>query len=78
MNATEVLFERVVAASRLSKTIAPFTITRLLVRAGAVPRHLTTEALRAALPELRHGLAVYLDEADVEAALADIETLAST
>ena len=77
MNATETLFDRVVAASRLSKTIAPFAITRLLVRAGAVPRELTREDLLAALPTLREGLAVYLPEQEVEQAIADIAALAA-
>lgn len=76
MSVTDTLFDRVVAASRLSRAIAPFTITRLLVRAGVVPSELTREDLVAALPTLGEGLAVYLPPEEVDAALRDIEALA--
>ncbi len=79
MNAAEqeTLFDAVVEASGLSPLVAPFTVTRLLVRAGASPRKLDGDALHKALPEFEKGLAVYLDEARVTAAMARLRALAS-
>ena len=56
------LLDQVVAASGLNASIAPFTISRLLVRAGVQPRTLTREQLAAALPQIEEGLAIYLDD----------------
>lgn len=80
MNAAEqgTLFDEVVAASGLSPLIAPFTVTRLLVRAGASPRSLDRGGLVRALPELEKGLAVYLDEAKVAEAMSRLRALAGS
>ncbi|HXH88525.1 MAG TPA: hypothetical protein VNI55_07970 [Gaiellaceae bacterium] len=79
MNAAEhaTFFDEVVAASGLTPLIAPFTVTRLLVRANATPRSLDRDHLRRALPEFEKGLAVYLDEAKVAAAMQRLRALAN-
>lgn len=69
------LFDRVVEASGLVSLIAPFTISRLLVGADVSPRELTATDLRRALPELEKGLAVYLSEPELEAALDKLRAL---
>jgi hypothetical protein len=71
------LFDAVVAASRLNALVAPYTITRLLVRSNASPDTVTPEELAGALPRIEEGLGVYLGEADVAAAMADIRRLAA-
>jgi hypothetical protein len=73
----EELFEKVVEVSRLQKLLAPFALTRLLVRANVIPRHMTTEELARALPVLEEGLRVYLTEAELAAAMDDLRALAS-
>jgi len=70
------LFDQVVAASRLNRLVAPFTVSRLLTRAGVLPNDLTGEGLLAALPHLEHGLALYLDADELREALRDIRRLA--
>lgn len=70
------LFDEVIAASRLTPLIAPFTITRLLVRADVVPRELTRDDLARALPTLEEGLRVYLDEDELAEALTELRALA--
>jgi hypothetical protein len=71
-----VLFDQVVAASGLNAAIAPFTISRLLVRAGIRPRSVTPSELHAVLPQLEDGLAVYLRGDDLERARAGLRRLA--
>lgn len=71
-----VLFDEVVRASRLNRLVAPFTITRLLVRADVLPGDLTPMELARALPELETGLSVYLEPEDLRAAVDEIRTLA--
>ncbi len=78
MNAAEqgTLFDEVVAASGLSPLVAPFTVTRLLVRTGASPRTLDRDDLVRALPEFEKGLAVYLDQGKLDAAMTRLRALA--
>jgi hypothetical protein len=75
MNAA--LFDEIVQRSRLGLPVAPFTVTRLLVRAGVNPKSVTPEGLERALPEFERGLAVYLDNGELSAALDDLRELAS-
>jgi hypothetical protein len=70
------LFDRVVEASGLMPVIAPYTISRLLVSARISPRDLTPGELRAVLPDLERGLAVYLDPEPLEQALVRLRGLA--
>jgi hypothetical protein len=69
-------FDRVVAASGLSPVIAPFTISRLLVRADVLPDDLTPADLARALPVLEEGLSVYLRGDELERARRDVRALA--
>ncbi len=69
------LFDEVVRRSRLSPMLAPFTVTRLLVRANVDPKAVTPEALRRALPEFEGGLAAYLPAGEVEQAIAALREL---
>jgi hypothetical protein len=71
------LFDRVVAASRLNETIAPFAVSRLLLRADVEPETLTPEGLVDALPQLEEGIAVYLEEDELEVAVRDLRALAA-
>jgi hypothetical protein len=77
MNDTASLFDAVVEASELVALIAPYTISRLLIAAGASPDALTREDLGRALPRLEAGLAVYLDEQQLERALVKLRGLAA-
>ena len=77
MNETADLFEAVVEASGLMALIAPFTVSRLLVAAGVSPRELTRDDLSRSLPELEHGLGVYLDAEQLQEAMANLRRLAS-
>ena len=70
------LFDEVVAASRLNRLVAPFTVSRLLTRAGVLPDQLTPEALRAALPHFEQGFALYLEADELRAAMQDMHRLA--
>lgn len=70
------VFERAVAASRLARILAPFTMTRLLVKAGKSPQRLTPSDLEDALPTIREGLAVYLTEDELEAAMESLAAIA--
>lgn len=74
---TQELFDEIVRRSRLSPLLAPFTVTRLLVRAGVDPKRLTPEAVGKAIPEFEEGLAVYLGQDDVQRAVADLRELAA-
>ena len=69
-------FDRVVAASRLNETIAPFAVSRLLLRADVDPGGLTPESLARALPHLEEGIAVYLRGEDLTSARRDLRALA--
>jgi hypothetical protein len=69
------LFDEVVEASGLSPVIAPFTISRLLLRAG-VRTELDADGLARALDEIERGLGVYLPAEEVAAAMGRIGALA--
>ncbi len=71
------LFDEAVRASRLSELLAPYAMTRLLVRGGANPQKLTPETLREALPEIEEGLAVYLPREEIAAAIDELRALAA-
>ena len=75
MNATENLFDDVVEASGLLALIAPYTVSRLLISAGASPQALTGEDLAEALPQLEAGLAVYLSEEELAQAMVKLRAL---
>ncbi len=70
------LFDEVVARSRLNPMIAPFTVSRLLLRADVQPKQLTREGLEQALPAFEEGLPVYLRGEELDAALASLRELA--
>ena len=69
------LFDRVVAASRLNERIAPFTVSRLLLRANLEPDALTPATLAQALPHLEEGIAIYLRGEELESARRDLRAL---
>jgi len=69
-------FDAVVDASGLNRLIAPFTISRLLVRAGVTPGELSPEVLAQVLPDLEQGLAVYLRDDELDVAIANLRRLA--
>jgi hypothetical protein len=72
------LFDDIVAASGLNEVVAPFTVSRLLVRADvAQPEGVTREDLARALPELERGIRVYLEGGEADAAVARLHALAS-
>lgn len=77
MNRTDDLFDAVVEASGLLALIAPYTISRLLIGAGASPQGLTRDELQDALPHLEAGLAVYLSEEELAQAMANLRELLS-
>lgn len=70
-------FQEIVRRSRLGAMLAPYTVTRLLVRAGVDPKRVSPDALRRALPEFESGLKVYLAPDDLDAALRDLRELAA-
>ena len=76
MSRGQELFDRVVAASGLNELVAPFTVSRLLLRADAPPDTLDPEALQRALPELERGIRPYLSEGEVDAAMGRLRDLA--
>jgi hypothetical protein len=78
VNASAGLFDEVVEASGLAHLIAPYAVSRLLVRAGVSPRELTTEDLARALPELEEGLSVYLQGEDLQRAVEALRRLAES
>jgi hypothetical protein len=71
------LFDEVVRASGLNEVVAPFTLTRLLVRANTRPDVLTPEALDRALPELERGIGVYLTPEEHAEAMRRLRALAT-
>jgi hypothetical protein len=76
VNASAGLFDEVVGASGLAAVIAPYAVSRLLVRAGVSPRDLTTADLARALPELEDGLSVYLQNDELDRAVSALRRLA--
>ncbi len=76
MNATGGLLDAVVEASGLTALIAPFTVSRLLVRADVRPDTVTPDDLARALPVLEEGLGVYLRGTELERARRDVRALA--
>jgi hypothetical protein len=77
VNAVEqTFFDEVVAASGLAPVIAPFTVARLLLRAGVRDDELTPASLDRALDEFESGLRVYLGEPEVQGAMARLRALA--
>jgi hypothetical protein len=77
VNAAPTLFDQVVEASGLAAVVAPFTVSRLLLRADVQPDGLTRESLSRALPELEAGLAVYLRDDELDRAVAAVRALAA-
>ncbi len=73
--ATRSLFDEVVAASGLNELVAPFTVSRLLLRADVQPDSLDAEMLNHALPELERGIRPYLTDAEVDAAMGRLRAL---
>ena len=73
--ATGSLFDRVVAASGLNELVAPFTVSRLLLRADVSPEALDADALARALPELERGIRPYLTDGEVDAAMGRLRDL---
>jgi hypothetical protein len=69
------LFDRVVQATGLNELVAPFTVSRLLLRAGVEPKQLTPDDLARALPELERGISVYLSTEDCEQAMERLRAL---
>jgi len=76
VTATPTLFDQVVEASGLADVVAPFTVSRLLLRADVQPDTLTPESLSRALPEIEAGLAVYLRDDELDRAVAAVRELA--
>jgi hypothetical protein len=73
---TQLLFDKVVAASGLSPLFAKTSVARALARVSVIPESLTTESLRAALPELEKVLKVFLEGDEVSKRLSEIQRLA--
>lgn len=73
--ASRSFLDEVVAASGLSPVIAPFTISRLLLRAG-VRGEVDPAGLATALGEIENGLRVYLPDDEVAAAMTRLRSLA--
>lgn len=75
-SSSDEFLDRVVGATRLNKLIAPFTVRRLLIKAGVNPMRLDPAGVRKALPTFAEGLATFLPEDEVETALTDLRRLA--
>jgi hypothetical protein len=71
-------FDRVVQASGLNEVVAPFTMSRLLIRADAQPDDLGPADLARALPEIERGIRVYLSEEEAEDAVGKLRELAAS
>jgi hypothetical protein len=69
-------FEEIVAASGLNEVVAPFTVSRLLLRADVQPEAVAPVDLARALPELERGLRVYLPDGEAAEAVARLRSLA--
>ncbi len=72
----ETFFDQAVRASGLNPVIAPFTVSRLLLRAEVQPKQLTPDGLARALPALEEGLGVYLRGDDLERSMRALRELA--
>jgi hypothetical protein len=71
------LFDDIVAASGLNEVVAPFTVSRLLVRADVPqPEQVSRDDLTRALPELERGIRVYLEKGEADDAIARLRALA--
>ena len=77
MSSEPTLFDRVVEASGLNEVVAPFTISRLLIRADAQPEALAPADLARALPEIERGIRVYLTDEEAEEAVGKLRALAA-
>ena len=77
MSEGRALFDEVVVATGLNELVAPFTVSRLLLRADALPDTLDPAALQRALPELEQGIRPYLTEAEAQTAMARLRELAA-
>lgn len=71
-------FDEIVAASGLNEVVAPFTVSRLLLRADVQPESVGPGELARALPELERGLRVYLGDGEATEALARLRGLSGT
>lgn len=69
------LFDRLVRECGLNEMVAPFTISRLLLRAEVQPDELTPETLERALPEVERGIRVYLSDDEARVAVERIRAL---
>ena len=69
------LFDRLVRESGLNEMVAPFTISRLLLRAEVQPDELTPETLERALPEVERGIRVYLSDDEAQQAFERMRAL---
>ena len=72
------LFDDLAEASGLAPLLAPFTLSRLLIRAGVDPKNLTLDGIERALPELEDGLRVYLQSDEYDRAVKRIRDLAAS
>ena len=70
------LLEEVVQASGLSPLLAPFTVTRLLIKAGVNPKRLDGSGIAKALPVLESGLAAFLPPDEFDSAVTRLRRLA--
>ena len=77
MSEGRALFDEVVVATGLNELVAPFTVSRLLLRTDAQPDTLDAGALQRALPQLEQGIRPYLTEAEVETAMRRLRALAT-
>lgn len=69
-------FDEIVAASGLNEVVAPYTVSRLLLRADVQPEEVGPGDLARALPELERGLRVYLADGEATEAVARLRGLA--
>ncbi len=76
MSTPPTFFDRVVEASGLNEVVAPFTMSRLLIRADAQPDALRPADLARALPEIEQGIRVYLPDEEAEEAVGKLRALA--
>lgn len=73
------LLERLTQATGLHRTVAPFTVRRVLLRVGVMdPTTVTTADLRRALPHFRQALQpFFVDSNEYHDALVRLERLAT-
>ena len=77
---TPTLFEEIVgvAARYLGRSVAPFTVSRLLIRAGIFDREaLSVADARRALPHLRAGLGEFLTAEELQATIDQMTAVIS-